>query len=124
MPKLNSDVPKYRKHKQSGQAICTLNGKDHLLGPHGTKASRLNYDRLIGEWLERGRRPAITTDDGITIVETIARYWQHRQHYVKNGKPTGEQAGSAPRSDSSKTCTATLRPRSSRRSPSRRFAPG
>ena len=45
MPKLTNSVPKYRKHRASGQAVVTLNGRDHYLGPHGTKASRIEYDR-------------------------------------------------------------------------------
>ena len=36
-----SSVPKYRKLRNSGQAIVTLSGQDHYLGPHGTKASRI-----------------------------------------------------------------------------------
>ena len=51
----SSTLPKYRKHKASGQAIVTLNGKMHYLGPHGTKASHVEYDRLIQEWLAHGR---------------------------------------------------------------------
>ena len=51
MPTLISSVPKYRKHKATGQAIVTIQGRDFYLGPHGTKASKLEYDRLIGEWL-------------------------------------------------------------------------
>ncbi|MCR9293430.1 MAG: hypothetical protein NXI32_11970 [bacterium] len=39
MPRLSHAVSKYRKHRASGQAIVTLAGKDHYLGPHGTKAS-------------------------------------------------------------------------------------
>ncbi len=31
MPRLTKTLPTYRKHKQSGQAIVTLNGRDHLL---------------------------------------------------------------------------------------------
>lgn len=94
MPRLTQIVPKYRKHKQSGQAIVTLSGRDHLLGPHGTKASKLLYDRLITEWLIRGRQPAISVVGGITIVEGIARYWQHaKSYYVKNCEPTDEQSG-------------------------------
>ena len=34
--------PKYRKHRASGQAVVTLNGRDIYLGPHGTKASKAN----------------------------------------------------------------------------------
>ena len=91
MPVLTSDrLPKYRKHKASGQAIVTLNGRDHYLGPHGTQASKREYDRLTTEWLANGRqRPAAGSD--LTIVELLARFrrWAVR-HYQKDGKPTRE----------------------------------
>ena len=91
MPRLTLTVPRYRLHRQSGQAITTINGRDHLLGPHGTKASKVNYDRLIAEWLVNGRQPFVTADDGLTIIELIARYWKFAEgHYIKDGKPTGE----------------------------------
>jgi hypothetical protein len=44
MPKLIGTVPRYRKHKPSGQAVVTLSGQDFYLGPHGTKASHAAYD--------------------------------------------------------------------------------
>ena len=51
MPKLkDNQVPSYRLHKQSGQAIVTLNGRDVLLGKHDTKASRDEYLRVTNEW--------------------------------------------------------------------------
>ena len=46
-----SPTPKYRKHRASGRAVVTLYGQDRYLGPYGTKASRIEYDRLIGERL-------------------------------------------------------------------------
>ena len=52
----STTLPKYRKHRPSGRAVVTLNGKDIYLGPHGTKASHLEYDRLIQEWLAHGQR--------------------------------------------------------------------
>jgi len=55
MPKLSDSLPKYRKHRATGQAVVTLSGRYFYLGPHGTRASRLEYDRLIGEWLQNGR---------------------------------------------------------------------
>ena len=55
MPRLSDSLPKYRKHKATGQAVVTLNGRDFYLGPHGTAASKLEFDRLIGEWLAKGR---------------------------------------------------------------------
>ena len=47
MPTPTNHIPKYRKHRGSGQAVCTIAGKDFYLSPHGTKASQLQYDRLI-----------------------------------------------------------------------------
>ena len=56
MPRIAGTLtPKYRKHKGSGQAIVTIGGRDHYLGPWKSKASRIEYDRLIGEWLAAGR---------------------------------------------------------------------
>ncbi len=50
MPRLTNSLPKYRKHKASGQAIVTLDGRDFYLGPHGTKASLRTPD-LLGKYL-------------------------------------------------------------------------
>ena len=47
MPRLPQAVPKYQKHRASGQAVVRLNGQDFYLGPHGTKPSKLEYDRVI-----------------------------------------------------------------------------
>ena len=76
MPRLTNSLPKYRKHKASGQAVVTIDGKDYYLGPHGTKASRLEYDRLIGEWVQNGRKLPCNGNSSVTIVELIAA-WDH-----------------------------------------------
>jgi hypothetical protein len=55
MPRLSNSVPTYRNHRASGQAIVTLSGTDHYLGPFNSRASRIEYDRRIGEWLASGR---------------------------------------------------------------------
>ncbi len=92
MPKLTNSVPKYRKHKASGQAIVTLAGRDHYLGPFGTAASRREYDRLIAEYLASDRRGINGEQiDSILVVEVMAAYWKFAKgYYVKNGKPTNE----------------------------------
>ena len=60
MPRYVDCVPKYRLHRASGQAVVTVAGHDHYLGPWKSLASRLEYDRRIGEWIAAGsRRPAI-----------------------------------------------------------------
>ncbi len=91
----SKSLPKYAKHKATGQATVRLSGVDFYLGPHGSKASKLEYDRLIGEWLANGRRLLeVSTEHPITIVELCAEYWRFsKTYYVKNGKPTDEQAG-------------------------------
>lgn len=92
MPKLTRSLPKYRKHKASGQAIVTIAGKDHYLGPHGTQASKQEYDRLVAEWLSMGRKaPVQDSGQQVTLVEILAAYWRFAEgYYVKNGKPTNE----------------------------------
>ena len=56
MPILKEALPKYRKHKASGQAVVTIRGQDFYLGPWNTKASHTEYDRIIAEYLTAGRQ--------------------------------------------------------------------
>ena len=67
MPTLQKRIPAYQKHRASGQAVVSLNGRDFYLGPHGTRASKLEYDRLIGEWLQQGRQIQPAPDGGQLI---------------------------------------------------------
>ena len=89
MPRLVDALPKYRKHKASGQAIVTLNGRDHYLGPHGTSASKAFYDRLIAEWLIQGRSAPQPKVEEITVTILAARYLRYAKgYYLKDGKCT------------------------------------
>lgn len=92
MPRLTKSLPKYRFHRASGQAVVTLDGSDYYLGPHKTKASRLEYDRLVAEWLANGRRMPVTDAEGkVTVMEVLAAYKRFADgYYVKNGQPTNE----------------------------------
>src|SRR5262249_31650617 len=57
MPRSNPDfLPRYRKHKATGQDVVTLNGRNHYLGGHGSKESKAEYDRLHAQWPACGRR--------------------------------------------------------------------
>lgn len=95
MPKLTTSLPKYRKHRASGQAIVTIGRKDFYLGLHGSKASKLEYDRIITEWLAVGRPstwpPAEAAE--VTIAELIRAYWRWAQGYYRD--KTGESSGTA-----------------------------
>ena len=75
MPRLVQAVPKYRKHCASGQSIVTINGRDHYLGPHNSKASKVEYDRLVTEWLSSGRSASFgAAQPQLTVVELVADY--------------------------------------------------
>ena len=94
MPAKRIKAPSYRRHKASGQAVVTLDGKDFYLGPHGTKASHTEYDRVVAEWLANGRQlpRSGSGPTDVTINELVAAYWQFaRGYYVKNGRPTDKQ---------------------------------
>src|SRR4051794_38676837 len=88
MPRLTGTVPKYRRHKASGQAFVELNGRRLYLGPFGTKVSKNAYDRAVAEWLANGRQLAPEAQS-LTVIEFCDRYRKFaEQYYVKNGRPT------------------------------------
>lgn len=90
MPRLTNSLPAYRQHKGSGQARVTLNGRKFYLGPWKTKASRIEYDRLIGEWIAGGRRLSNEGQE-LTVCELLVAYWKWAdRHYQKNGERTNE----------------------------------
>lgn len=95
MPRLTNVCPKYRHHRASGQAVVTIAGKDHYLGPWRSRASKREYDRLIGEWLSAGRpSQTLTPQSDLAVAEVRAAYWQFaKRYYVKNGEATGAQPG-------------------------------
>jgi integrase len=86
--------PRYRKHKASGHAVVTIQGKDFYLGRWQSRASRDEYDRLIAEWLANGRRlaPLDRVPADFSIGELVDRFWTHAQSYypAQDGVPTGE----------------------------------
>jgi integrase len=91
------EPPRYRHHKQSGQAIVSLplgNGtyKDVLLGPYDSPESRQEYARVIIEWETNGQRVPPTAGNDLTVAEVIVAYWQHVESYYRHpdGRPTSE----------------------------------
>jgi integrase len=94
MSRQYKNPPKYRRHKQSGQAIVTLSDglgqrRDVLLGKYGTAKSRAEYGRIIAEWEAAGRRLPTSTLADLTVNELLLAYWRFAEgYYRKNGKPT------------------------------------
>jgi integrase len=95
------ELPRYRLHKQSGQAVVSLplgNGKyrDVLLGAFDTEQSQREYARVIDEWLAHGgqvlasRQSPGSADP--TINELIVAFWPTVEEYYRHpdGAPTQE----------------------------------
>ena len=92
----------YRLHRPSGQAIVTLDGKDHYLGLHGSEASRLQYDRLIAEWLAHGRHLPLPAEvqPAVSVNQVILAFWEHAQdYYRKPGRHADQRGGQFPPGD-------------------------
>jgi len=90
MPKLIHLTPRYRRHKGSGQAIVEAGGRVTYLGKWNTIAGRREYDRVVAEWLERGRQPLVESGD-LTIAEPASRYWScTKWRHVRHGQPTAQ----------------------------------
>jgi integrase len=97
----DGEPPRYRFHKQSGQAIVSLplGGKkyrDVLLGPHGSEQSKREYARVLLEWSGAGRLARPPKTDGrfrdIKVSEVCLRFWRHAEVYYRlvDGSPSAE----------------------------------
>lgn len=92
MPKLSKSLPKYQKHRASGQAVVKLYGRCHYLGPHGTAASKREYDRLVAEWLSSGRSTSYGANpERYAVVELVVDFLTHAKAYYGCG-PRGTYA--------------------------------
>ena len=81
MARPKSLIPSYRKHS-SGNARVTINGRDYLLGPHGTAASKREYDLIVAEYLASGRSDSFGLDsDRYTIAMLMSDYLRHAKNY-------------------------------------------
>jgi hypothetical protein len=91
MPKLPSNRnPSYRLHKQSGQAVVTLCGRDILLGKFNSPESLAKYNAEVARWIANGHRPVEVPADA-TVGELLVRYRQHVEvYYRKGGVATSE----------------------------------
>ena len=88
LSRTNRRVPKLCLHKATGQAVVRLNGKDHYLGRFDSAESQGAYDRLIAEWLQRGRHtpdasPAHphSRPTSPSVNDLLLTYWHHAAGY-------------------------------------------
>ena len=94
MPRHVNIVPKDRKKTVGGNcyAVVDICGHVHHLGRYNSKASHIEYDRLIAEWLAAGRpstEAQLNQDIQTTVIELIAAYFKHVQaYYGKSSEQT------------------------------------
>ncbi|MFN8828198.1 MAG: hypothetical protein ACK501_24790 [Planctomycetota bacterium] len=96
MARPRAAFPAYCLHKGTGQAVVTIDGRDHYLGQHGTSESRAAYERLLLQWKTLGTTPKTGDPAGgaMTVRAMFAAYWRHLEAqglYEKNGKATSER---------------------------------
>jgi integrase len=71
-----SRVPRYCRHKATGQAVVYFAGREHYLGPHGSPESLKLYADLVARW-QAGGLPAVREHlaaDDLTVVELVAQF--------------------------------------------------
>lgn len=88
MPYAENYIPRYRRHRPSGQTVVTLNGRDFYLGQHGTQVGKTTYDKLIAEWTANNRRLPSEKDGGILMVELVADFMDHAEQYYRRADGT------------------------------------
>ncbi len=92
-------TPKYRRHS-SGQAFVEIGRRRIYLGKHGSQTSQQKYaslllERQLGDAAILTGQSADTGSNGpLLIKQMVAAFWQRKVivDYVKNGRPTSEQA--------------------------------
>lgn len=95
------ELPRYRLHKQSGQAVVSLplgssKYRDVLLGRFDSEDSKREYTRVINEWLTAGMLAPPTKVDGccaaLSLAELVLRFWKHAENHYRlvNGSPSRE----------------------------------
>ena len=91
-PHRSTELPSYRLHRASGQAVVTLSGQDFYLGVHGTAESSARYRRLIREYVNAGfRMPSREEREGYPVARLCDEYltFAERAYRRRDGTPTG-----------------------------------
>ena len=81
-------MPKYRRHKPSGQAVVTLSGRDHYLGPWKSKASRAEYgcDAIVRFDHPRCLPPTVQQASPRSIAVHNTTHFSHKRHFCHVAK--------------------------------------
>lgn len=69
MPRPEGYIPKLCVHRASGRAYVKLDGKQRYCGRAGTAEAAREYNRLVVEWLARGKAPARAPSGSLAVLE-------------------------------------------------------
>jgi integrase len=68
-------------------AYVQLNGQFIYLGPYGSPGSRAEYERVVSEWLARGRQPILPhVSAGPSVNEILLSYLKFAQPYYRGSE--------------------------------------
>lgn len=103
MARPRSTKPSYCRDRATERAYVVIDGKRHWLGPrgtYGTQETRDAYDRLIGEWIARGRAPdpaaGAAPSAVLTVSDVCLAFWEHAlttypaPPFAAGNRPEGE----------------------------------
>ncbi|MBX3439482.1 MAG: hypothetical protein KF861_18480 [Planctomycetaceae bacterium] len=83
-------VPKYGKHKGTGQARVLIDGEHHYLGPYDSAESKRRYKELVDRWQQRQQARLFPS---MTLGQLALLHMEHAAtYYQKDGRPTSEVA--------------------------------
>src|SRR5688572_8769434 len=101
-PRGSIRTPSYCKHKSSGRAYVTIDGRPVYLGPHGSQESKDEYARVVSEWLASGRHHAASATTtamdpapDLSVSTLLASFWEHAKNeypaqVIPGRRPAGE----------------------------------
>lgn len=114
----HGSVPGIRHHRPSGKAVVTLSGQDFYCGTWGTKTALAEYDRVVAEWLARGRRALVAEPERAetTVVELLAAYKRFAESYYRKAGTVTTEVGAI-------LCVARLLKQMYGREPANDFGP-
>lgn len=66
--------PSYRHHKPSGNAVVTIDRRDHYLGPYDSPESHSRYAEMIERWRRKELVLSTAASEARTVVEIVAAF--------------------------------------------------
>jgi integrase len=85
-------LPAYCHHRTKNRAYVRLSGEFIYLGAYDSPESHAAYQRVVAEWLARGRVPRAAGEGGPSVNEVLLAYWRWGEGYYvdPDGRPSRE----------------------------------